>query len=513
MSEWSHGYNVSTGYTYGFYRELAPNWLDFSAVIQGYVPPPRGAGGSFRYLELGSGQGFGLCLLAAANPAGTFVGIDFNPEHIAHSRELAAAAGLTNIRFLEGDFAELGAAWPQDLGQFEYVTLHGIYSWIPASVRANLVRCIDHATLPGSLVYVSYNAMPGWLTTVPYQHLARQIQLATARSGPDALKEATRLLESMVAVNAPIHRTLPALKPRLEHVAKQNSAYLVQEYLHDNWHPLWFSNVAKELSGAKLTFVSSAHYPEALMPALLPAPMRDIAVSIEDPFLRQDVMDAMLNSGFRRDVFCRGPRKSFGRQPRLVHDTRVMLGSSAKVAEAKIATSAGEAKISAEVVGAVINALQAGPTTLGALAALKEMGGANAAANIQTLILLLNNSVILLANEPDGNRDAAIAFNMEVARAAANGAPYTYLASPVLASGIQSSDVELLLLNAWFRNPSSDQETLARLMLEGLAGLGRGLMHDGAQLTGDALQKRALKLTASFVEATIPRLRNFGVVQ
>ena len=42
MFDWSHGYNVSTGYTYGYYRELAPNWLDFVAAIKGLLPPARG---------------------------------------------------------------------------------------------------------------------------------------------------------------------------------------------------------------------------------------------------------------------------------------------------------------------------------------------------------------------------------------------------------------------------------------------------------------------------------------
>ena len=35
MSDWSHGYNVSLGYTYGFYRELAPDWLDLCTRISG----------------------------------------------------------------------------------------------------------------------------------------------------------------------------------------------------------------------------------------------------------------------------------------------------------------------------------------------------------------------------------------------------------------------------------------------------------------------------------------------
>src|SRR6476661_3514623 len=57
MNNWSHGYNVSMGYSFGFYREMAPDWLDFCVWIGGFEPPQR-TGRPFRYLELSCGQGF-----------------------------------------------------------------------------------------------------------------------------------------------------------------------------------------------------------------------------------------------------------------------------------------------------------------------------------------------------------------------------------------------------------------------------------------------------------------------
>src|ERR1041385_4891014 len=109
---WSHGYNVSLGYTFGFYRETVPDWLNFAALLNGYrVPDTQGV---FRYLDLGCGQGFGLCLLAAIYPKAEFLGVDFNPENVAHGRELARSAGLFNVRFEEADFFDLGERWPTD---------------------------------------------------------------------------------------------------------------------------------------------------------------------------------------------------------------------------------------------------------------------------------------------------------------------------------------------------------------------------------------------------------------
>lgn len=66
---WNHGYFTQDVYTAGFFRETAPNCLDFAALIKGHTPNRR-VGEPFRDLELGSGMGLHLCLLAAAYPEG-----------------------------------------------------------------------------------------------------------------------------------------------------------------------------------------------------------------------------------------------------------------------------------------------------------------------------------------------------------------------------------------------------------------------------------------------------------
>ena len=53
-----------------------------------------------RIMALGTAAVATLNLLAAANPQGQFVGVDFLPEHVDHGRAVAQAAGLTNIQFI-----------------------------------------------------------------------------------------------------------------------------------------------------------------------------------------------------------------------------------------------------------------------------------------------------------------------------------------------------------------------------------------------------------------------------
>ena len=512
MHSWSHGYNVSSGYTYGFYPEMAPSWLNLCAMVQGYLPPEPEPDGTFHYLELGCGQGFGLALMAAANPHGRFVGVDFNPEHVDHARRLARAAGLDNVEFLEGDFAALAARWPERLGKYHYVALHGIYSWIPAAVRQAVVDCIVQATRPGALVYLSYNAMPGWLPMVPFQHLARRLDQQAGTPGQAALQEAAGLFKTMATANSPLFSVLPTLLSRIDAIPGQNSAYAVQEYLHDNWTPLWFSQVAQELSAAKLAFVGSATLAEALMPALLPAAMRDIVNAQRDPLLRQDVMDCLLVQGFRRDIFCRGPQRPFRQGPGLLLDQRVQLARASVPAEVSITTNAGAATLPADVVAIFADALTHGSRSLGELAALPGLPAAGLNSHLQTLLLLLHAGVLRLVTDAAQVVQPAQEFNAAVAAAVADGAPYAFLASPLTGSGMGVSDIDLLLLDAVLSGVNREPATLATALDQSLARLGRGLLHRGQMLEGEAFQERLMALVSGFLEDVSPRWRAHGMM-
>src|SRR5215218_6368244 len=105
--DWTGGYVADIGYTAGFYRETAPSHMAFAALMLGRSPgralQPK------RVLELGFGQGFGIALLAAANPDVLFEGYDFNPEHVAHARRLAESARLGNLKVEETGFEDAAA--------------------------------------------------------------------------------------------------------------------------------------------------------------------------------------------------------------------------------------------------------------------------------------------------------------------------------------------------------------------------------------------------------------------
>src|SRR5262249_6038209 len=138
MTSWSGGYVADIGYTAGFSRETAPSHMAFAALATGRAPGRALA--PKRALELGFGQGFGLSLLAAANPDIAFQGYDFNPEHVAHARRLIAGAGLENIAVAETSFDEAAARGGDN--EFDVIAAHGILSWVARPIQDAIVAIV-----------------------------------------------------------------------------------------------------------------------------------------------------------------------------------------------------------------------------------------------------------------------------------------------------------------------------------------------------------------------------------
>lgn len=509
MGDWSHGYNVSQGYTYGYFRELSPDWLRTAALLAGHrAPGDTAEGAPFRYLELGSGQGVGLALLAAACPQGDFLGIDFHPAHVAHSDELAAAAGLDNVRFVEGDFADLAKGWPVDFGQFDFAALHGIYSWVPVALRRAVVDCLDAGLAPGGLAYLSYNSMPGWASTLPFQHMLRRIEQAGGRSGEQAIAEGIALFETFEAGGAALINALPTLKARIAAVKGQSAPYLVQEYLHENWHPLWFSQVAQELGAAKLSHVVTATFAESLLPAALPEALREAAFRHTDPVMRQEVIDCAINQAFRRDIFARGGRKRFGPVP--LDAIQLHRIGDADGDTMKVETTYGELVMRAEVYRPILSALDAGPMSLGRLVALDALAAEGQANVVQAVTLLIHAGEIGIGAAPVDHRPAH-RLNAVIARAARQGAPYGHVAAPILGSAVVARDIDLILLDAVHEGMTESTAALVPLLLERLDRLGRRLSDDGRPLEGAAGHARAEVLVDDFLGRLLPRWRRLGV--
>ena len=114
------------------FPQAQPDRLATLARLFGMAPADPA---NCRVLELGCGDGGNAMAVACSWPGSRVVGVDLAPGAIARGRALAAEAGIANVDLRVGDIARL----PADLGEFDYVVAHGVYSWVPEPVRAALL--------------------------------------------------------------------------------------------------------------------------------------------------------------------------------------------------------------------------------------------------------------------------------------------------------------------------------------------------------------------------------------
>ena len=493
---WDHGYFSAASYTCGAYRELAPAWLDFAALLKGHQPPRGHEGEAFSYLELGSGMGFGLCLLAAAYPEAQFTGIDFQPDHIVHSRRLAQRLGLANISFQEADFLSLAASPGPLAAAHHYVVAHGIATWISEPIQAALLQLASAALRPGGILYCSYNTFPGWLAATAYQHLADELRRGGAHSG-QTLKGAAERLTSLLGSNeAPsaLAQAQPALRAKLAQIPNQNSAYVLQEYGNEGWQPLYVADLHRRCAAHKLRFHASATLPENFLD-LLPANVRPAVLAETDPGLRQSLQDLAINQSFRRDLFLRGVASSTDSELR-----QRISGVMLRILEAPatesygFTTSFGQVSGAAERYRQLEQGLAGGPRSFGQLLedtgiALPELA--------KTVSLLLHAGRIGFDRCACADFNRARQVNDQLLELILEGRPYDHLLAPGSGGAVVFTLVEALILDGQRRHLGGQE--LEQHLQEGLASLGRSLQGPAAE-----------KLTA-FAERQ-PRLQALGVL-
>ncbi len=491
---WDHGYFSSTSYTSGVYRELAPAWLDFAALLKGHQPPRRHEGEPFAYLELGSGMGLGLCLLAAAYPEGRFTGIDFQPDHIVHSRRLAQQLGLSNIQFQEADFLSLAADPGALAAAHHYVVAHGIATWITAPIQQAMLQLASAALNPGGIFYCSYNTYPGWLGASAFQHLGeltrqRQGEASAAQAFQQAAASLTSLLGSEETPSA-LAMAQPALRRRLSQIPNQSAAYLLQEYANEGWQPLYVAQLHQRCAAHKLRFHSSATLPENFFD-LLPANVRQTVLAETDPALRQSLQDLAINQSFRRDLFLRGVASSTESelQQRL---SLIMLRLQEAPATETISfeTSFGQVSGLPERYRQVEDCLANGPRSFGQVLEDTQLKLAELA---KIVSLLLHAGRLGFDRCACADFERARHVNEQLLTLIRSGRSYTNLLAPASGSSVGFSLVEVLLLEGQRRQLGGRE--LEQHLLDALKAMGRSIKGEPAPLLS-AFSERQPRLQA-----------------
>ena len=415
------------------FAQARPSVLATVGALHGLTPPdPRSA----RVLELGCGAGANLAGIAAASPDATALGVDLAASAIAEARATATAAGLDNLRFQVGDVLALTNG---ELGEFDYVIAHGLYSWVGEAVReAALAACRSHLA-PDGIAYLSYTAHPGG-------HLRQMLREAAewhacGLDGPVARAERARelfgLLDRIEESDGPSFYG-GVLAEELHALSTAPEPLLVHDLLGAEYEPVWFKDFAAAAAGHGLSYVADAIPASSRRPAWTDAVDAFVSEAAgEDRVAREQYFDLLVLRRFRNSLLCRDEQRPSRELDRAAVQ-RLLVDADAQVEHAPEPLRAALAEAPApfgelrerlgtpagELAETLVAAFDAGQVTFHAVPspaarAAGERPLASGLARIQArpgaIVTTLHNQLVRISDEPtavllrllDGTRDRA----------------------------------------------------------------------------------------------------------
>jgi SAM-dependent methyltransferase len=515
MQDWSEGYVTEVNYTYGYYGELDPLRAQWALLSAGIEPPAAGPQGPV-CCELGFGQGISINIHAAAQGTAWW-GTDFNPAQATFARKLARASGAA-LHLVDDAFAEF--ARRDDLPQFDFIGLHGIWSWVSDDNRAVIVDFIRRHLRIGGVVYASYNTLPGWAGGMPLRQLMTEHARAMAAPGTgmhQRIDAALGFAQRLLALNPAAARANPQMAERLKRISEQNRNYLAHEYFNRDWKPMHFSEMADWLAPAKLTFAASAYLVDHLRSVNFTAEQQKLLEEIGDPVLAETVRDYCVNQQFRRDLWVRGAhRLTAGEAAAAMRAMRVVLAQPAAQVSLKVATPLGEAQLNADVYTPVVEALaDHQPRDVGALERQLAARGLRWP-QLREVITVLAGSGTLAFAQPEKTalrqRSACERLNAAVVQMSHTRQDLAYLASAVTGGGVQVPRLEQLFLAGRAQQPKGAPAQWAEYAGAVLAGNGERLMKDGAAIASPEENQAELQARArSFADQRLPLLKALAI--
>ena len=444
-------YVTDVPYLRTFSNDLSPASLRVAAALAGFAPP---AEDDFDYLELGCGNGDTLCTLAAAYPCARFIGVDLNSEHIAFARGLAARGGLSNVRFLEGDFETLPRG---DLPALDYVAMYGVLSWISAPKRAAALALASAKLKPGGVLFASYNAMPGWAAVEPLRRLMVDASAGTPGNSLDRAHRGLSVARLLRDAGAEYFVKNPPAAAMLDTMLRAGLSYAVHEYFLPDWHPMYFEDVAREMAASELFFVAQLplflNYRDLAIPASLRKPFEGVT----DRLAFESLKDYALNQFFRRDLYVKGACSRSDEATRQFLD-ETPFGTTVRAEEVarEVSLSSYTLRFVGPIFDRLIPALAERPRTVAELAASGELGAYDCAVIRDAIAHLVIGDQALpirgaapaLAPPPTSRLRLVSAYDRAVlAEPLSTGRPVV-LASPATGRGVVLSVLEAMCLRA-----------------------------------------------------------------
>lgn len=279
------------------YAQTHPGHLAVIARLHGMTPA---APEKCRVLEIGCGDGGNLLPLAYVLPGSHFLGIDLATSSIEAGQKHARDFGLTNIDFRALDLMELSRA---DLGEWDYIIAHGVFSWVPEAVRLRLLDLCREVLAPQGVAFISYNAHPGSHVRQMFWDMLRY----NTENAPDPatkIAQGRALLQFLAQSHGADDDFGTLLRSEAERVLKYNPHHFFHDDLAELNQPYYLHQFADLATARGLQYLGDADY--ASMHALrYPREVREVLAGIGEDVVRgEQYLDFIKCRRFRQTLLC-----------------------------------------------------------------------------------------------------------------------------------------------------------------------------------------------------------------
>lgn len=274
----------------------------YAALVGISAPNPKNA----RVLELGATYGGNIISQALFNPDATFVGIELSQEQVEKGNEVIANAGLTNVSLIQSDIASIGS----EIGTFDYIIAHGVYSWVDDGVKDALLRLIDEHLAEDGIAYVSYNTYPGWHTMEEVRQLMMFSNRDKAQFNHKEKVLHGKTIGSIVGSQILKYDNLKERNSKflgaLRSVMQKDEYYVGHDHLEPNNDPVYFYQFNDHLAAHNLAYLCDADLTLSMVRSF----DADIADTLDklapnDHVAQEQYLDFMLDTTFRKSIICK----------------------------------------------------------------------------------------------------------------------------------------------------------------------------------------------------------------
>ncbi len=280
-----------------------PDNLATAATLLGLEPTPVE---HCRVLELGCASGGNLIPMTLELSDSELVGIDASAVQIAEGQTGIAAIGAKNITLQHLNILDI----TPELGKFDYIIVHGIFSWVPDAVRDKILAVCRQSLMPNGIAYISYNTYPGWhmLKTVREMMLYHtrnisepNLRIAKARALLEFL--ANSLATASEHSNSQLVKAYSGfLQSEKTHISDSTDSYVFHEELEEINDPIYFHQFADWATQHQLQYLCEANLSDVFLNDFAPQVTNELLKMAHNLIELEQYMDFLRNRTFRKTL-------------------------------------------------------------------------------------------------------------------------------------------------------------------------------------------------------------------